>query len=299
MIRFISLLFLVLISCSYTVESSDLPPSFYGIDAIATVEDESKAYLGMRVELIQSEDVFSLDVQPGVRIVEVAPDSPAEDAGVKAGDILISYEGHPVNDPARLSILLSSEKEVRLIDLEIQRGMTVFEASVNCQIVSNNKLRKKYFIERGLIRMALKDDQLGRPQIVSFDSESPMKTAGGQDGDIVLEFQGQQAPSSVELLRRIRLTLAPGEKVDFKLLRGERILDISFTAWQPQRFLNEVGLWPIFYWKRELGGERGEFRLGNLIFTDLFSYRRDGQEKHYSVLSIFEWRVGELILEEE
>ncbi len=112
MIRYLILVLLVA-SCSFTVQPEDLPPSFYGIDAAAENEIEKSAWLGVELSLLQSEDVFSLDVQPGVLVDRVAPESPAAIGGIQVGDIILSYDGHPTDDPQRIQSLLSSEVDER------------------------------------------------------------------------------------------------------------------------------------------------------------------------------------------
>jgi len=73
---------------------------------------------------------------------------------------------------------------------------------------------------------------------------------------------------------------------------------IEVDAWSPGSVMTEAGIWPLFNWRREIGEDRGEFAIGTLLITDLFRYRRDGNESYYSILSLITWETGELILEE-
>mgnify|MGYP000294608403 FL=1 len=76
-------------------------------------------------------------------------------------------------------------------------------------------------------------------------------------------------------------------------------IKVTCESWQPETFLTEVGLWPLFYYKRYPGQDKGVFTCGNLVLVDLFSYERDRNEQKYSILGFFGWRTGALILEEE
>jgi len=293
------LLFLLLVSCSYTVQPADLPPSFYGIDVAETIDSAETAFLGVETLLLQSDDAFSLDVQPGVLIKAVGDGSPAGIAGLRIGDILLSYDSHPTDDPQRLTSLLASERHSRSVQLEIQRGTEVLVADVELAMKITSRLRSKYFIERGLLRVAFSNTEDGMPQIVKLDNLSPLLGAGVVVGDVVQSFQGHDPGSSFELVRRIR-SLAPGENVTMIVLKSDGTQQkVTCKAWQPERFLTEVGLWPLFYYKRYPGQDKGVFTCGNLVLVDLFSYERDRNEKKYSILGFFGWHTGELILEEE
>ena len=290
---------LLLVSCSYTVQPADLPPSFYGIDVAETIESAETAFLGVETSLLQSDDAFSLDVQPGVLIKDVGDDSPAGMAGLRIGDILLSYDSHPTDDPQRLTSLLASERHSRTVQLEIQRGTEVLIADVELAMKATSQLRSKYFIERGLLRVAFSNTLEGMPQIVELDDLSPLLSAGVVVGDVVQSFQGRDPGSSFELVRRIR-GLKPGESVAMTVTKNDGTqIKVTCESWQPETFLTEVGLWPLFYYKRYPGQDKGVFTCGNLVLVDLFSYERDRNEQKYSILGFFGWRTGALILEEE
>lgn len=287
-------------ACSFTTEALPLPPSFYGLETLVDDSQREEAWLGMEVDLNQAADVFSLDVQPGVRVVAVDGEGPAAEGGISLGDILLSYDGQAVDDPQRLDSLLAQEGEARTVVLEFQRGSEVLQTEATLEMRSTSRARRLYFVERGLLRAAFEDDAQGRPVVYRLDEESPMDWAGIKVGDTILQFQGQDSGSSAEFVRRVRLSLKPGEDFELLVLRENgRERDFSVRAWSPDRVWTELGLWPLFHWSRVPGEDRGEFWVGDLILLDLFHYRRDGGESSWSVLSLFQWESGELVLEEQ
>lgn len=58
----------------------------------------------------------------GLYITDVAPYSDAEILGLQPGDVLISFNGVPVTDPASLETLLKNYSAGDLVELEVYRG---------------------------------------------------------------------------------------------------------------------------------------------------------------------------------
>lgn len=287
-------------ACSFTTQALPLPPSFYGLETRVDDSQREEAWLGLKVDLNQAADVFSLDVQPGVRVVGLEDNGPAATSGISLGDILLRYDTHLVDDPQRLDTLLANETQARVVQLQFQRGSEVLETEATLEMRSTSRARHLYFVERGLLRAAFQDDSQGRPVVFQLAEESPLDWAGVQIGDTILEFQGQDSGSSAEFVRRVRKGLKPGE--DFQLLvlqQSGREREFAARAWSPDRVWTEFGLWPLFHWSRVPGEDRGEFWIGDLILIDLFHYRRDGGESSWSVFSLFSWESGELVLEEQ
>lgn len=286
-------------SCTFTQAPLPLPPSFQTLESAVEEGASQRAYLGLETELNQPEDVFSLDIPPGVRVVQVEEDSPAAKAGLVVGDTLLSFDGMPTDDPARLQTLLAGVEQAKEVKLEVQRGSAVLEASVSLEMRSASSLRALYHIDRGLLRAAFRDDVRGLPEVVQLAPESPLGPAGVRVGDVIHSFQGTDPGSAEEFVRRARLSLEPGDPMVLEVVgpKGSRRV-IETHAWDPGTAWTEFALWPIFAWTRELGQDRGEFRIGTLLITDLFRYSRDGEEREYSILSLLHWETGELVLEE-
>lgn len=288
----------ILAACSFTREPLPLPPSFQAMEAVVAEAPERSAFLGLTTELNQPEDAFSLDIPPGVRITAVEEESPAALAGLVVGDILLTFDGHPTDDPQRLVTLLEGVVEQRDVTLRLQRGSEVLEADVPLEMRANHRMRSLYHVEHGFLRAAFRDDARGLPQVVEMGPESPLAVAGVRAGDVILRYQGGDPGSAAEFVRRARVGLRPGDPFTLEVEgpKGSR-RNLSGHAWDPGSALTEVGLWPLFHWSREIGQDRGEFRVGLLIITDLFRYSRDGHEKEYSILSLLQWERGELVLE--
>jgi membrane-associated protease RseP (regulator of RpoE activity) len=287
-------------ACTLSMTPEPLPKGFYGLAAATAPSPEQTAWIGIEVAFNESDSLESLDLQPGVRITSIEGGSPAGDAGLLVGDVLLRFDAVPTDDPERLESLLRGVKEEREIALELQRGDEVFEALVQARLMSTNKLRSLYLVERALWRVALSEGgAYSYPRIHKLAEDSPLTEAGAREGDWILSFQGRDPGSPAELIRRVRRELQPGDpfKITVRRDANSRIRTLEGRAWVPETVLNEVGLWPIFAWDVDRGENRETFVVGDLIILSLFKMRRVGTVKHWSILSILSWETGQATLQ--
>jgi acetylornithine deacetylase/succinyl-diaminopimelate desuccinylase-like protein len=83
--------------------------------------DGSNVYLGTIPDMSQSET-------PGLRITGVRPGSPADQGGLKAGDVIVEFDGKPVKDLYEYSEALYARKpgdEVKVVVLRVGQRVTL------------------------------------------------------------------------------------------------------------------------------------------------------------------------------
>jgi serine protease Do len=80
--------------------------------------------LGIGIQEITAERAKALKLrdEAGVEVTRVAPDSPAEKAGLKAGDVVLQYNGTKVEGLEQLSRLVRETPVGREVKLDIYRG---------------------------------------------------------------------------------------------------------------------------------------------------------------------------------
>ncbi len=66
----------------------------------------------------------------GALVSQVVPDGPAQKAGIKTGDIVVGFNGHPVAGAAELKNLVGQTKPGTTAKLDIYRGKKTIEVSV-------------------------------------------------------------------------------------------------------------------------------------------------------------------------
>jgi serine protease Do len=84
--------------------------------------------LGIRGQEVAEQlgETLGVPGKRGVLVMEVTPGSPAQKAGIQAGDVIISVSGHPVSTVSELSGYLESES----VELEIIRDQRQVEMTV-------------------------------------------------------------------------------------------------------------------------------------------------------------------------
>src|SRR3990172_2080613 len=95
----------------------------------------TRGFLGVSLQPVDKDIAagFNLDKAEGVLISEVIKDSPPEKGGIKQGDIIVEYDGHPVKNPGNLikavsfmepdsTIVLKINRKGKLLTLKIKLG---------------------------------------------------------------------------------------------------------------------------------------------------------------------------------
>ena len=88
------------------------------IFALVTEGRVRRAYLGVMVQSRQARD----DASGGAQVENVAPNSPADRAGLRQGDVIVGFDGNPVRSTDDLLNLLDGSAIGRDAELRVRRG---------------------------------------------------------------------------------------------------------------------------------------------------------------------------------
>ncbi|GAB4141037.1 MAG: hypothetical protein Kow0040_29590 [Thermogutta sp.] len=92
----------------------------------------SRGWLGVQMEEVSERDARrgNLETAAGAKVVRVVPGSPAEAAGLKPDDIILTWDGKPIPEPAALSIAVARSTVGSKIRVGILRGRERLEVEV-------------------------------------------------------------------------------------------------------------------------------------------------------------------------
>lgn len=169
----------------------------------------TRGWLGVTVQALNEDlaDSFGLEKPEGALVNEVVEDSPADKAGLKRGDIILTYDGKPVdelNDLPRLVAVTPVDKSVKV---EIFRDGKKREVKVKIGKLDDGgegrvagekdggalgitastvtpELKQRYGLEgeEGIL-------------ITGIDPEGPAAEANLRVGDLILEADGKEITS--------------------------------------------------------------------------------------------------------
>ena len=102
-------------------------PSSMASNVIAQLRDGGvvrRGFLGVYLQTVSEEisESLGLEKATGALVTEVFADSPAEAAGIQAGDVILVYDGEAVNKMRDLPKLVARTKKETEVDIEIWRG---------------------------------------------------------------------------------------------------------------------------------------------------------------------------------
>ncbi len=92
-----------------------------------------RGFLGVHIQTVSNDiaESLGLDKARGALVTQVVKDSPAEQAGIEPGDILLSYDGKPISTIRDLTKLVALTKTKADVTIEIWRNDALIALSVS------------------------------------------------------------------------------------------------------------------------------------------------------------------------
>ena len=102
------------------------------IDQLIEFGETKRGWLGVRIQDVTQEiaDVEKLDEPRGALVASVAENSPSEKGGIKAGDIILEFNGVRINQMKELPAIVAKTKVGTKVKVEIWRNKKVITKSI-------------------------------------------------------------------------------------------------------------------------------------------------------------------------
>ena len=177
-----------------------------------------RGYLGVGIQAVTPDlaESFQLDSAQGALVTNVVPDSPADQAGMQRGDVIVTYDGQQVEDPRMLQRQVFGTSVNEDVTLEIIRDghrMTlnpvIREQHQSAQLARADSIKP----ECPLAGVAVQDldgrtvQQLGLAKglsgvvVMQVTPGSYAERAGLTQGDVISEINRKRVGSKIEFVQ--------------------------------------------------------------------------------------------------
>ncbi len=94
------------------------------IDQLIKYGETKRGWLGVRIQTVTKEiaETEKLDKPRGALVQSVATGSPSEKGGIKAGDIILEFDGKPINEMRELPLIVAQTKVGKTVDVKVWRN---------------------------------------------------------------------------------------------------------------------------------------------------------------------------------
>ena len=172
-----------------------------------------RGFIGVMIQKLD-EDLaksFKYEGTSGALVSEVSADSPAAKAGIKDGDILVEFNGQPINDPSQLRNVVGKTRPEEDVECKIFRDgkyktLTVrvgkLESEEALKAVDQEKASTEFGLDVAEVTAEIAERyklKKGEGVIVKFvEPGSAAQLNGIKPGDVIVSINGEKTNSTAE-----------------------------------------------------------------------------------------------------
>ncbi len=210
------------------------------IDLALKVKDDLVAHgkvtrgrIGVGIQAVNAPlaETFGLDKPRGALVSRVEPGSPASQAGLKAGDVVIEFDGKPIADASDLPTAVAGTRPGAKVALKVWRDRAEKSLEVTVSDLSNERVAQATGGEaapKGKLGVAVRpltDDEARALQseggLLVQQASGPAARAGLRSGDVIVAVDGRPTRTVDEL--RARVNEAKGNVAVLIERQGQRV----------------------------------------------------------------------------
>jgi len=208
-------------------------PASKVVDQLIKYGETKRGWLGVRIQEVTKEiaEVEKLEKPAGALVASVSENSPADKAGVKAGDIILEFDGKEVDTMRKLPKLVAQTKVGKKVILKIWRNQKLISKRVLLgRLESSNEFKAEKKSEKDTSKFTKIEDLKISVRDLTKDDISkrglPKKTQGvvvteifeGSPlmfvaiDDVIVEMQKKKIANTKQLQNLVKETITKGAK---------------------------------------------------------------------------------------
>ncbi len=217
------------------------------LKANGTVE---RGWLGVNIQSLTEgiAEGLGLKLTEGALVAEVSVDGPADKAGIKAGDVILSVDGHAIKELKELPLLIADINPGKQSSVTVWRDgakknldVKIGKQPATAQVASATGAAA-VTDQVGLAVQTLSPEiarELGMPEdtkgvvVVEVKPDSPAAEAGLRRGDVLTKAGGKNLSSLADLTEHLNQARKDGRKSVLALVKrngGQRFVAIPVAA---------------------------------------------------------------------
>ncbi|MEJ2685596.1 MAG: DegQ family serine endoprotease [Gammaproteobacteria bacterium] len=200
----------------------------------------TRGWLGVLIQPVTQKlaEAFGMKQPGGALVAQVEPDSPAHKAGLQAGDIIDSFDHHPISDSAQLPPLVANTPIGKTVPLGIIRNGESKTLHVTIEKLKHTKTETQPSEQpHHRLNMVVTDlsseqrQQLGVQNgiLIKEVGEGPAADAGLRPGDVILMLAGHEVTGTAQFSKLVS-ALPKGKPVPILVQRHHMSLFLSLTV---------------------------------------------------------------------
>jgi len=193
------------------------------IDQLIEFGETKRGWLGVRIQDVSQEiaDVEKLDEPRGALVASVAENSPSDKAGIKAGDIILEFNGVKINQMKELPAIVAKTKVGKKVKVKVWRNQKEItknvllgrlETSEDFKVSEKKEPVEKQTSEIESLRITVRllnnediktrklPNQITGLVVTKIENDSPLKNTTLAVNDVITEAQKKKIKSINDLI---------------------------------------------------------------------------------------------------
>ena len=201
------------------------------IDQLIKFGETKRGWLGVRIQDVTKEiaEIENLQEPRGALVASVAENSPSDKAGVKAGDIILEFDGEKIQEMKELPIIVARTEVGKRVDVKIWRNKKEIIKKITLgrletsedfkvskkSVPTENEIEDLKIVVRKLNNEDIKQRKLPNQTkglvITKIENDSPLMNSI-EVNSIIIEAQKKKISSVNELKQIVKQVLKTNQK---------------------------------------------------------------------------------------